>query len=269
MEQEQHVSSKYKNFQEFLDKEQYTEKSIKSYEKVFGENFVSPGGIDSTKLVTQHLKITPGQRILDVGCGIGGSAFYFANEFGASVHGIDLSSNMINIANKKKEKMAIKNVTFDITDCTTAEFEDESFDVIYSREVILHIKEKKALFQSFYKWLKPGGHILITDYCCTEKKWTNEFTSYVKSRGYFLQTVSLYAQQLKEVGFKIIEQVDNTEKFIYFLEKELERIELIRKEEENEAFSEEIYQYRRKGWSEKIQRAKDNLQTWGLVFASK
>ncbi|PON62194.1 S-adenosyl-L-methionine-dependent methyltransferase, partial [Parasponia andersonii] len=42
---------------------------------------------------------------------------------------------------------------------------DNSFDVIYSRDTILHIQDKPALFRSFYKWLKPGGKVVISDYC--------------------------------------------------------------------------------------------------------
>jgi len=47
--------------------------------------------------------------VLDVGCGIGGSAFYMAETFEADVYGIDLSKNMISIAREKLEKENIPN----------------------------------------------------------------------------------------------------------------------------------------------------------------
>ncbi len=43
--------------------------------------------------------LQPGQKVLDVGCGIGGSAFFMAKNFGVDVYGMDLSTNMIEIAN--------------------------------------------------------------------------------------------------------------------------------------------------------------------------
>jgi SAM-dependent methyltransferase len=50
-------------------------------------------------------------------------------------------------------------------DVTTADYAPASFDVIYSRDCLLHIADKAALFVKFFTWLKPGGRILISDYC--------------------------------------------------------------------------------------------------------
>ena len=45
-----------------------------------------------------------GERVLDVGCGIGGSAFLMAKDYGVTVHGSDLSKNMIDIAHERAIK---------------------------------------------------------------------------------------------------------------------------------------------------------------------
>ncbi len=52
---------------------------------------------------------------------------------------------------------------------TLADYPAESFDVIYSRDCLLHIADKPALFKQFFKWLKPGGRVLISDYCRGER----------------------------------------------------------------------------------------------------
>ncbi len=66
------------SYQEFLDNNQYSRDNILCYEKVFGQHFVSPGGLDTTQEFVKLLDLKPGQRVLDVGSGIGGSAFYMA-----------------------------------------------------------------------------------------------------------------------------------------------------------------------------------------------
>ena len=57
--------------------------------------------------------------------------------YGASVLGIDLSKNMIDIANERLVKHNLKNIDFQIKDATTQNYEAGSFDVIYSRRVLV------------------------------------------------------------------------------------------------------------------------------------
>lgn len=74
-------------FQKFLDEQQYSRNGILRYEKIFGTDFVSTGGISTTREFVKMLKLKKGQKVLDVGCGIGGSAFHMNIEYGAHVEG--------------------------------------------------------------------------------------------------------------------------------------------------------------------------------------
>ena len=74
-----------KKLQEFLDASQYSKKGILKYEKVFGHRFVSTGGKQTTMEFCQLLHLQPGQKVLDVCCGIGGSAFHMAQVSQSSV----------------------------------------------------------------------------------------------------------------------------------------------------------------------------------------
>ena len=51
------------------------------------------------------MDLTPGQRVLDVGCGIGGSCFYMAEKYGAEVLALDLSRNMLSIAKERLKQL--------------------------------------------------------------------------------------------------------------------------------------------------------------------
>ncbi|PON62191.1 S-adenosyl-L-methionine-dependent methyltransferase [Parasponia andersonii] len=80
-----------RGLQKFLDNVQYNCSGILRYERVFGHGHVSPGGIETTKEFLEKLELKPGQKVLDVGCGIGGGDFYMAENSGVGVVGIDLS----------------------------------------------------------------------------------------------------------------------------------------------------------------------------------
>nr|DAD35705.1 TPA_asm: hypothetical protein HUJ06_006345 [Nelumbo nucifera] len=138
-----------KGFQRFLDNVQYKCNGILRYERVFGEGFVSTGGIDTTKEFVAKLELTPGQKVLDVGCGIGGGDFYMAENFDVEVFGIDLSINMVSFALERAIGRKCL-VEFEVADCTKKAYPNNTFDVIYSRDTILHIKVIYLFLNSYF-----------------------------------------------------------------------------------------------------------------------
>lgn len=60
--------------------------------------------------------------------------------------------------------------------------------------IIECLQDKPALFRSFYKWLKPGGRVLISDYCKKAGPASEDFAAYIKQRGYDLHDVEAYGQ---------------------------------------------------------------------------
>lgn len=56
------------------------------------------------------------------------------------------------------------------------------------------MQDKPALFKRFYKWLKPGGRVLISDYCKAPSTPSEDFAAYIKQRGYDLHSVQEYGQ---------------------------------------------------------------------------
>ncbi|RXM90802.1 Phosphoethanolamine N-methyltransferase 1 [Acipenser ruthenus] len=162
----------------------------------------------------------------------------------------------------------LPQVQFEVGDATRRLFPECSFDVVYSRDTILHIADKLALFKQFYSWLKPGGKLLISDYCCGEKPWTPAFQDYVKQRGYILYTPPQYGRFLEEAGFGRVRAEDRTAQFVEVIKEELRRAETLR-EEFIQEFSEEDYSYIVQGWREKLQRCEQGDQRWGLFYAER
>ncbi|CAN8269135.1 unnamed protein product [Cochlearia groenlandica] len=260
-------SEKDRGFQRFLDNVQYKSSGILRYERVFGQGFVSTGGLETTKEFVEKMNLKPGQKVLDVGCGIGGGDFYMAENFDVHVVGIDLSVNMISFALERAIGLKC-SVEFEVADCTTKHYPDNSFDVIYSRDTILHIQDKPALFRTFFKWLKPGGKVLISDYCKSPKTPSPEFSEYIKQRGYDLHDVQAYGQMLKDAGFNDVIAEDRTAQFTQVLRRELESVE---KEADKfiSDFSKEDYDDIVGGWKAKLERCASDEQKWGLFIANK
>ncbi|KAJ8014799.1 hypothetical protein DPEC_G00019500 [Dallia pectoralis] len=258
----------FRTFQQFLDNQQYTRNGILRYEKMFGAGYVSTGGPSTTKEFVDMLNLKTGMKVLDIGCGIGGGNFYMAKTFGVEVLGLDLSANMVDIAVERARKEKLPSVHFEVADATKREFPQDSFDVVYSRDTILHIGDKLALFKRFHSWLKPGGQVLISDYCCGEKPWTPQFQDYVKQRGYILYTPPQYGKFLEQAGFSTVRAEDRTTQFMQMIEMELARAVPI-KDEFIKEFSEEDYLAIVNGWGEKLQRCNTGDQRWGLFHASK
>lgn len=260
-------SEEDKGFQKFLDNVQYKCNGILRYERIFGQGYVSTGGFETTKEFVAKLDLKPGQKVLDVGCGIGGGDFYMAEKFDVDVVGIDLSVNMISFALERAIGLKC-SVEFEVADCTKKTYPDNSFDVIYSRDTILHIQDKPALFRTFYKWLKPGGKVLISDYCKGPGTPSETFAEYIKQRGYDLHDVEAYGQMLKDAGFSKVTAEDRTEQFLKVLQKELDTIEKERNEFIQD-FSEEDYNDIVGGWKSKLIRSSSGEQRWGLFIAYK
>lgn len=259
-------------FQKFLDDVQYNKNGLKRYEWIFGETFLSTGGIETTNKVLAHVSLEPGSKILDIGSGTGGHDFIMAERYKAHVLGIDLSRNMMDVAIKHLEdRPHLKNqVKFEIMDCTTCDFPENSFDLVYSRDTLLHIENKLGLFRNIMKWLKPGGTVLFTDYVKGEDSslYSNEFKQYLKQRAYHMSTVSEYRNILNQSGFTDVGVKNWNDEFKGALQMELDKLRG-KKVEFLKMFSLKDFDDLESGWLAKIERVGKNNQGWVLGFAKK
>jgi len=211
-------------------------------------------------------------KVLDVGAGIGGSAFYMARRYGVNVHGIDLSTNMTGIAHQYRNEMEpeVKHRTqFYVEDATAMSYPQQFYDVVYSRDTLIHIEDKANLFKKLYSTLKPGGKIMISDYCRGDKEHTSEFKEYLQQRDYRLTTLKNYGEQLEKAGFKNVKAENVTPLMIEMLEKELAYFVSI-KDSFIKEFSQKDYDDIKQGWEIKLVRCgKDGDQVWGLFTGEK
>lgn len=106
-------------------------------------------------------------KVLDVGCGIGGTSRYLAKKLGgnAEVTGITLSPNQVARATTLAREQGIKNAQFQVMDALNMGFPDNSFDVVWACESGEHMPDKKRYVDEMTRVLKPGGRIVIATWC--------------------------------------------------------------------------------------------------------
>lgn len=110
--------------------------------------------------------IQQAQKILDVGCGIGGSSLYLAEKYQASATGITLSPVQAARAEVRAREANLTTQTqFQVADALNMPFADNSFDFVWSLESGEHMPDKKKFIQECYRVLQPGGTFLMATWC--------------------------------------------------------------------------------------------------------
>lgn len=262
-------------FQDFLDSVQYNMNGVKRYEWIFGETFLSTGGAETTEEILSKINIPDGANVLDIGCGIGGHSFVIAERYNATVHGVDLSRNMMEVANDHLAKRPhLKDqVTFEILDATNAPgIKENTYDLVYTRDALLHIQDKDKLFENIYKWLKPGGKVLFTDYSIQDafdgKKYSNEFQEYLAKRKYHLLSTKEYRRILTSAGFVNVKVEDWTDQFESSLRRELQKLHS-HKNQFLSKFTQSDFDDLNSGWNSKLKRIADGDQGWIFGYGEK
>lgn len=121
-------------------------------------------GPAATKDLARLLAIKSGERILDLGCGIGGPARYLTRTFDVTVTGVDLTPEFIDTAIALSERVGMGGrIDFRVADALHIPFPDESFDIVWSQNVAMNIADRPALYREIRRVLNPGGRYGFTD----------------------------------------------------------------------------------------------------------
>ncbi len=126
---------------------------------------VHAGGLPATAKLADRLGIEPGQRVLDIGCGLGGPARYIAARFGCAVSGIDITGPFVDAANKLTALVRmIGQVRIQQGDALQLPYPDGEFDAAYTQHVTMNVADRPRFFAEAYRVLKPGGRFGFTEH---------------------------------------------------------------------------------------------------------
>ncbi len=120
------------------------------------------GGALSSIELFRKAGFIPHERVLDAGCGIGGSSRLLAKEFHCWVTGLDLSDVFIECAVFLTTHTGLEEkIEFQEGSVIDLPFEDHSFDAVLCQHILMNIEDKNAAVKEFYRVLKPGGKLVL------------------------------------------------------------------------------------------------------------
>ena len=156
--------------------------------------------------------IKTGARILDIGCGFGGTSLYLAKKYSASTTGITISPVQVEMA---KEAVAKSNLdaSFLLMDAEEMQFA-QPFDVLWSVESISHYHDPRKFFGSAVKFLKPGGCFALTDWFHKENLSPAEKREFIEpiEEGMMVELRGMddYSNFLVSSGLRVVHRQDLT-----------------------------------------------------------
>ncbi len=121
-------------------------------------------GREASEELARLCGVRRGKTVLDVGCGLGGSARYLAAEFGCQVTGIDLTGDYCRVGTLLNERLGLDGlVTLRQGSALDMPFPDASFDVAWTEHAQMNIADKARLYGEIARVLKPGGRLAFHD----------------------------------------------------------------------------------------------------------
>mmetsp|Transcript_15106 Transcript_15106/g.49547 ORF Transcript_15106/g.49547 Transcript_15106/m.49547 type:complete len:335 (-) Transcript_15106:137-1141(-) len=208
----------------------FYDESTPLWENMWGDHLhhgYYPGGIDrddhrqaQVDMIDRSLEwagVTEASRMVDVGCGVGGSSRHIARKFGASSVGLTLSPLQVKRAQQLSDDAELP-CTFEVGDALEMPFEDGEFDLVWSMESGEHMPDKAKFTGELARVCAPGGRVLLVTWCHrelnageTELPPDEQFLLDRICDAYYLPAwcpVSRYASLATELGLKDVRTAD-------------------------------------------------------------
>src|SRR4029077_7936490 len=193
------------------DSPEYGDAMVAALELIWGEGFLSPGGPAEVEATLGGREIR-GAEVLDIGCGIGGVDLFLVERFGAArVLGIDVEAENLALAARRAVGKGLSaQVSYRLVEAAPGPlpFPPESFDVVFSKDAIIHIADKEALFADIHRLLRPGGRFIASDWLRGDDHPPSPaMERYIAPEGlsFAMASPSHYRSALEQAGFRAIE----------------------------------------------------------------
>lgn len=184
----------------------YHDQSIAFLGEMWGDGYMSPGGGEEVARVIEGLPVA-GAKVLDIGCGSGAIAVELSRVHrAAKVVGIDVEAPVCEAAQSRVQKLGLADA-IEIVEVQPGRlpFEDASFDMVFSKDSIIHIADKEFLAAEAYRVLKPGGWFAASDWLIShDDEPSEEMAAYIAAEdlGFAMASPKRYETAMKLAGFQ-------------------------------------------------------------------
>lgn len=187
-----------------MTEDHYPPRLIAMLEAVWGEGFLSPGGPDEVaRIIGDH--DLAGKSVLDIGCGAGGIDVALVRNHGAGhVCGIDVEDPVLTHARALVDRHGLTGrIGLVKVAPGPLPFPPRTFDVVFSKDAIVHIPDKHGLMAEVFRVLKPGGWFLASDWLIGTETVSPEMADYIASEGldFGMATPQSYLEAMTAAGF--------------------------------------------------------------------
>jgi ubiquinone/menaquinone biosynthesis C-methylase UbiE len=208
--------------------ELYHDRAVAMLQAVWGEGFLSPGGPAEVARLIGAADLT-GLAVLDIGCGAGGIDLALVREHGAGyVTGIDVEDTVLANARSLVARAGLEaRIGLSKVAPGPLPFPPGSFDVVFSKDSIVHIADKHALMREVFRVLKPGGRFIASDWLIGhDGPPSAEMAAYIEAEGlnFGMASAARYADAMRRAGFGEIAIESRNAWYREVAQQELERL---------------------------------------------
>lgn len=205
---------------------EYGDNVVASLQLIYGDGFIAPGGPEEVPNIVKGIDLE-GKLVLDIGCGIGGVDVLLARDYGCDVVGLDVEAPLLDRARERAASSGLSDrIEFRLIEPGPLPLDDESVDVVFSKDAWIHVSDKQALLSDVYRVLRPGGWVLAADWCCGPDPFSADMEYFFELEGltYHMVTLDYYGSALSDCGFVDVELRDITDRFKSLSQAQYDRI---------------------------------------------
>lgn len=207
---------------------EYDDDAMRFLEALWGDGYLSPGVPEEVDRVVEGLPLA-GRTLLDIGCGSGGITLHLVERHHvAHATGFDVESPVIAAARKRAGRRGLADRTsFVQAPPGPLPFADASFDIVFSKDALLHVPDKDALFAEIFRVLKPGGVFAASNWMIGhDGEPSPDMKAYIAAEGlsFAMASPARYATAMRAAGFEGVETHDRNPWYREVARRELEQL---------------------------------------------
>jgi len=206
---------------------EYPESFLDRLELLWGRGFLSPGGAAEVEKIVHGLDLA-GKAILDIGCGTGGPTLALAAG-GGRVVGLDVERGVIARARANAHAAGLADrIDFRLVAPGPLPLPDQSFDLVFSKDAMIHVPDKPALFNEVLRVLRPGGVFAASDWLGDAETATSPEWARFQGLAHLSFTMATAAEvegHMRAAGFVAVSTEDRNAWYAPLCAEEVARIE--------------------------------------------